>query len=351
MLFVNNEHLNLNLSLDETPPKHKNFIREFETFKQEIRDFKFPVVFKVKRSDTRKQNSYKGHYEPTPADRISLKATHQSSTGNEEWVYQKTFPRLKPNGQPTWKEPFEWVRGSMLIHENQLDKLFFIMKKSPYLKTKLIYHHDPALIARNKVKAAELKNEVEFLILNPKSEISGNYEFLKTIAKSFGVPKVEGKAIDEVKLSLLTKVLSGDDIKTKGAQAFIKACNMDEGIKNKAKIQDAADKGIIKWTPNRKQVTFLGEKGDPSKVVYTVTGRAEFWLDEFSNYLKGDTPLLKKILAGVEGGKIHDFSVEDVDEMMGDWEKVKEICGDIGIKSVGRKKEDIADDLRAYALS
>ena len=344
MLFVNNEYLNLNLDLDETPAKHKQFKREFEEFKKEIKDFKFPVVFKVKRSDVRKQNPYKGHYEPTPADRITLKVTHQSPTGNEEWVYQRNFPKLKPSGQPIWKDAFEWVRGSMLVHENQLDKLFFIMKKSPYLKTKVLYHYDPALIARNKVKAIELKNKVESLIFNESSPVSNNYEFLRTIAKSFGIPKIDGLDNSEVKLALLNKVLAGDDIKSKGAQYFIDACNMDDGVKTRAKVQDAVDKGVIRYTPGKRQVTFAS-----GSEICTVDGRPEFWLDEFVKYLKENPNVLTKIVGAVSDNKLHDFKPEDVDNIMEDRDKVKEICSDLGIRVVGRKKEDVADDLRAYA--
>lgn len=346
MLFVNNDWLNLSLDVNDSPAQHKQFIREYQEFLKECEYFKFPVVLKTRRSSPKLNKS--GQAEPTPSDSLSMKSTVQGKNGTETWVFQKTFPTKKTNGEHNFRDTYEWVRGNMLIHENQKDKLFYMLKKSPYVRTGILFHYDPEMIAKKKAEKMKLETDVQSLIYSDKSPLVQDREKMRVVAKSFGVPKVDKMSIAEIQEALLNKVRQGDDINTKGMKTFIEACNLDDEIHDLAMYQDAVDMGVVRYNPRTKQWAFVGKGGKDSSVICQVESKGNE-LRVLARHLKTDETNYNRILVAMKSGKLINVNPEDVDGL--GWEELKKHCQVAGIKCVGRKKEDAADELREYLIN
>jgi hypothetical protein len=341
MLFVNNEWVNLNLSEQDAPVNHKQYIREYNDFLKETEDFKFPVVLKLKRAKNDVNKS--GHLEPARATSISFKADAQGKSGGEQWIYHTRFPEKDKNGKNRWRESNEWVRGSMIIHENQKDKLFFLMKKSPYVTRGILFHYDPVMIAKRRAEKREQENEVVTLIYSKTSPLVQNPDLLRIIAKSFGIAKVDKLSIGEIQEKLEARVKSGDDVSSKGMKAFLRACEVDLVIKSRAQIQDAIDKGIVRLSPNTREWGFA-DGGKITKVICKCSGRHGEELQELYEYLKTDKSSLDKIILVSETGSVIDYTAEDVDNIP--WERLRDDALSVGIRVVGVKKEKVTDDMR-----
>lgn len=344
-LFVNGEWFNPGLKLDEQPPAHKKFKKQYDAFIHSTQPFRWPVTLKVGRANKIKTDS-RGNPIPPPSDNLSWKAVINTPDGADTWVYQPSIPE-KRDGEYRFRKLGEWVRGSLIIHKTQMDKLFYFMKKAPYLGGTLV-HHDPAADAMKRAAKREVEAKLYYLIYNRESELYQNAPLMRDIAKSWGVKRVGDMTLAEVQEALFEKVTQGDDIRTRGPQAFIDSVADRETVSRQAKAQDAIEKGLVVFNDEEMAWKYksLGvETANICKLDASDKGKE---LEALLDYLSRSPEDEARVLHAAKTGRLTEFNERDIDGM--DWSEIRSEVRVAGIKSAmsGRTKDDVKDDLREW---
>ena len=340
-LFVNGEWFNPTLVKSEQPSGHTYYKDEFDEFIKKIEHYKNPVVLKVRRVNKALTDS-KGVPVPPPSDNFSYKQRILTAQGTETWVYQETFPDKK-DGEYKFKNLGVWVRGRMSLQKSEKERLFYLMKKSGYLKDKLI-HHDPAAIAKERAQKEEMKAKLYFHIYNQESGLAKSAPRLKELALSFGVRKVKDMGIDELRNALFEKVTAGDDLRTKGIKAFLEALTDKPQTSKEAQVQDAIEREIILYNSQNREWRFIS-KGEETAVICKV-GEGEDSVPSLMKHLSRNPSIENRILYAIETGKLSELKPSEVEDLP--WDVFKRECEIAGIKATGRKRDASNDDLREW---
>lgn len=343
-LFVNNEWFNPRLPLETQPSAHKDYKKTYDRFVEEVRSFKSPVTLKIRRANKIRTDS-KGTPLPPPSDNLSWKSVVNTASGSETWVYQESIPEKK-DGEYRFRKMGEWVRGSLVIHPSrQMDKLFYFMRKSPYINRTLI-HYDPAAEAQRKVLTKQLEAELYFHIYNRDSDLVKEPNRLRDIAKSWGVKKVSELSIPEIQEELFSKVTSGDDRRTKGIKAFIDSVGDKSKISREARIREAIEKDVISLNDMEMAWKFKSRGKETAEICKVESSDKGKEISVLMDYLSRHPIDENRILHAVKTGKLSKFTSEDVESL--EWTELTRECQVAGISYAGKKKEKIYEELREW---
>ena len=342
-LFVNGEWFNPKLDKSDQPSAHKHYKDEWDEFFRQTENFKFPVKLKARRADKKRTDS-KGTPVQVPATNLSYKTTIVTPNGAETWVLQEKFPE-KIDDQYRFIDLGVWFRDAILVHRHERDKLFFLMKKTTYLRN-ILYHFDPAAKALERAQKEALKGQIYFLVYNSQSPIVSDQKKLKDIAKSFGVKKVDSLSLSEIQTQLFDRVMAGDDIRSKGPKAFVSECEDTPVAGKQARIQEAIEKELITFNKHTMEWRFKARDKETAVIckVDSVGGERKALLD----YLKDHPEDENRILTALSTGRLSKLTHEDIDALS--WEDLLRECDVAGIKrpSKGRDKEAVKDELREW---
>lgn len=341
-LFVNGEFFNHNLSVEEQPSHHKNFKKDFDTFKEEMRNLKDPVTLRIKRNIAPTDSI--GQRVQGPSTNIPYRVKRDTPTGSETWVYQDTFPSKNPSGDFAFKRVSQWVRKQMSVPKNQADKLFFLMEKSGFLGY-ILDHHDPAAIARKRKQEQELRHKFEWLMFNEDSDFVKDRDKMKDLARAYKIRNTDTKSFDEVQMELYDTIDKDPDKHKRKMRRFVEECYDTETIGRKVKIQRAIEKGYI--TFNTKDLTWMFAKdGKPTAEICTVDrsaiGGGES--DALVDYLKRNPKDQKRLFNALKTGRMSEYIREDVDNLHKD--EIKREAKILGLKVDFVKYEDVVDSLK-----
>lgn len=343
-LFVNGEWFNPALKKEEQPSAHRKLKEDYDNFIfREAANFKYPVELRVKRTMKRLTDSRGTPVQP-PTDNLNYRQSVQSSDGTEAWVYQKKFPQKK-DGEYTFIDMGEWIRGSIRIQPSEKDKLYYLFKKSGRVGSTLI-HHDPEAIARKRAEDNALKAQLYFQIYNFESPLVKEPRRLKELAQSFGVRKVSSLSIPEVQNALFDIVNAGDDVRTRGPRKFLEAASDYDTASKEAQIQEAIEKEVIVFNSAESEWRFLS-RGQETSTIYKVDEGGSK-VEALLEYLKRHPMIENRILIAARTGKLTELKPEDIDGL--NKAELDRECKIAGVRGYapGRSKEDVKDDLREW---
>lgn len=343
-LFVNGEWFNPALEENSQPSQHKRHKQDYDAFVEETKHFKFPVTLKVKRANKIRTDS-KGTPLPPPSDNLSWKSTIQTPYGSETWIYQLAVPEKKDGEYVLNRKLGEWVRGSLIIHKSQMDKLFYFMKKSGALR-RILFHYDPAAEAGRKVAQREMEAELYFLIYNKDSELVRDPNRMRDVAKSWGVRNVDSLELSEIKTDLFEKVISGDDRRSRGVKAFMDAVKNKGAVSRQAKIQEAVEKRVIVFNDTDMAWKFVADGNETADICKLDTADRGREREALIEYLSRNAMEENRILYALRTGRLSEFTAKDVDTMS--WSEMIQECKIAGIRTTGVNKEKVKDDLRDW---
>ena len=140
------------------------------------------------------------------------------------------------------------MRRSISIPTTKKDKIFYMMYLSPAAisgRTKVLDLEQEAV---NKVEQIKAKTRVDFLLTDDEFNILDDSR-KRVIAKSFGVANVDALKIESVVLKLKSIIDEADKQgdKDRGTDAFLEAVKNNNTTDIKANVQDALDKGKVKY--------------------------------------------------------------------------------------------------------
>jgi len=207
MIYVNNERINLE--------GDSRFAKEFQDAAKKIKKRGFPVVFNLNPKRVKIEISTKGaRNKRFPPQYIPYKATIDTPTGSEQWVYSRTTPVKDRNGNLKFNNNGRWVyKTSFLLTKNDLDLIFFLEYKCPLIKNNTFIVENKVLEAQ-KLADKEAKDvEIKFYIYGETSPLARFPEKLRTLAAAYGVRNALDKKPDGeyiIDISIIKHELFGE---------------------------------------------------------------------------------------------------------------------------------------------
>lgn len=345
MLYVNGERVKLD--------GDSKYAKEFQSAKKEIEKVGWPVKLRVVYSWVHGTQTKDGQWvQHVPPQYINYVATeYREDEGSIEWRYSPT-PARKKNDElifPTRGQRFfENNKRVMSFNPDKIDLLFFLLYKSPHRDS--IYELvDERGEAQKRVEQKRQLARLTEALYGSNSPLSGNLTLTKTIASSWGIPKVQ-ESTESLLLDRLERaVMEGERLKNKGKNMrgideFIQDLSLDERTKIRAVIQEAVDKGIIGFSENTHNYGwfFLDSNNQWSDKIQTMSPRSydvrQQKLADFLLHNKGVLNMLKTEIGQAE--EPDDFDPLRIREPEY-WKELVRKGKELGIKVVGRPKEEV----------
>ena len=189
-----------------------------------------------------------------------------------------------------------------------------------------------------------MKAKLYYHIYNQESGLAKSLPRLRELALSFGVRKVKDMEIDEVRNELFERVMAGDDVRTKGIKAFLAALTDKPQTSKEAHIQSAIEKEVIVFNNQEHEWRFIS-KGEETAVICKV-GQGDDPIPSLMKHLSRNPSIENRILYAIDTGKLSELKPSEVEELP--WDVFKRECEIAGIKSHGRKRDALNDDLREW---
>jgi len=263
MLLINSKPLEKIALQQETHPMH-SFALEYEKGMRELRaQFGNQITFhrpgfprKTKGLDS-KNRPVDNLALPTPPMIIKFSARVQGDAGMEVWEYSPGQARPLPNGlwEPTGKRSQFVYEILSLSLDKEADFAFWLYYKSPYLSRKKegkgrLYLYDPAKEARKKGDKKRAELDLNTAIYGTLG--AGNEDQLKLVAQSFGIPNVDKKDPDQIRLELENTILTNEQKKKSNAHArgvneFLSEVKITDATRLRSLITVAIDNKWITW--------------------------------------------------------------------------------------------------------
>jgi len=229
------------------------------------------VVFQ--NGDKIRINKGTGLVEPPRIQTVAVKNTVPDESGfsDDTWVYCERSPRVLQNGEVEYDLAPIMMRRSISIPTTKKDKIFYMMYLSPAAisgRTKVLDLEQEAV---NKVEQIKAKTRVDFLLTDDEFNILDDSR-KRVIAKSFGVANVDALKIESVVLKLKSIIDEADKQgdKDRGTDAFLEAVKNNNTTDIKANVQDALDKGKVKYEEKNMFFYYADGNGNVAKKIVSV---------------------------------------------------------------------------------
>ena len=347
MIYVNGERVKLN--------GDSQYAKEFQKKKPEIEAVGWPVKLRIVPTWVTGTKASDGQWvQNVPPQFINFVATEFSEDeGSVEWRYSPTPARKKGDELifPTRGERFfENNKRVMSFNKDQIDLLFFLIYKSSH-KGRIFEVVDERGEAENRVSIKRKQAKLTEALYGTSSPLTGNFNMIKTVAQSWGIPNVERSTESLLLDNLERAVMEGQKMKDKGKNVrgideFIKDISMDELTKIRAVVQEAIDANVIAFNENTHNYGwfFLDGEGKWSTKIQTMSPRSyDIRQQKLAEYLLHNKSVLNMIKAEIG----HEEEPDDLDpskirEMK--WEDIKKKGKELNIPVVGRPKEEVYRD-------
>ena len=300
MLYVNGELLNTRNRAEGY--KYNEFVTEYYELALKLRK-QFGDVLHIQTRQKMRVDS-KTRYPRYPAAKGLLKqASVATDSGVYEWIYSPHTLKVD-DGVVVLDEPNIIIdKGEFFINivENP-DLAFFCF----YTKKVALNEHLPGkfhivdLEGKNQDEADKLRLEGKLanLIFSSIPE-----ENLKTLAKSWGIPGVETKPLETVRVELHAKVLFNDESnkkggagKFRGVQDFIDSSEVGFYDQVAALVRDAEEKGRLLFEPADRRWVIDYEDGHTPYILKELSGsEVQTPVEALISFLISENEKLRKL--------------------------------------------------------
>lgn len=175
-------------------------------------------------------------------------------------------------------------RGDMVINSSQKDLIIFLLNHPRRAKNKygdgnkrpLFYLEDKNAEAAEKVAAESAKAKMKKYLYDDESRLPE--EDLRTIAKALRVP-----AVDQMELPLVQ--VSIEEHCKNNPHKFLQFKGVGKDVKMRSNLQEAAEKGIIKYDPLKRKWLFINSETEKEAFISPVRN-TENEMDALISWLK-----------------------------------------------------------------
>lgn len=190
-------------------------------------------------------------------------ATVKTKEGSDVWRYAEN-KIIGTNGKIVWSPHNFFLRGSRWLQAEDIELIYWLVRCCPFLEggdnwngkvPKCAIEDLRGEAEKKAAREAEIAT-MKALIYSP--DIGLSEDKLRIIAKAYFIKDVDDLSFPQVKLAVETMVQRD---RANGIQNFIDLTKAEITLKIKSSIQQAVDRGIIDYMPNRKMWAWLTEKG------------------------------------------------------------------------------------------
>lgn len=246
--------------------------------------------------------------------------------GEQKWVYSPASAKKEGDVMMPSEPSLFITQGSLSVSISEKPQLVFFLSKHHWLQKGIISVFDENEVedklAREREEAAELNR-----IVYTKDSPLADEQVLRTVARKWGVGRLDTMKVNAVKNALFNKVHDMETLKKRkqsntGIAEFLEDMNMGENVVVGEDIQLAIDKGLLTFSKVSNEWLLTVEKGEDPWTITMVsgadTGRAKEVLAEYLTRNKKDAERLSNVISGnakIQYGQIVDGPPEeDVDE-------------------------------------
>ncbi len=300
-------------------------------------------------------------------------------TGNMRSVALKSWPKLqsgirisvKEKGKLIEKGPYTMVwndsqveilnnipilgEKNFLVKEGLLtvdlrtdpDKAYFLQFHN-VCRSGEFYIDDPAKNAREEVAGYKEEQKVRDFMFSSYSPIAKNDAILFKVARRWGLPNVEDRTPDEVKLELFDIVMSQEEAKkrnpnVRGVSEFLQDTQLGAGVKAGELVSLAEDKGVLTYSVPRGEYQIMMPGRTVTEPYFQIPpDKLHRKRDYLIETLTMDDSLMVKLersLGIEEDDKSVQFDVSNVNNYK--YAELQTFAASFGIKSMGVKKVDL----------
>ena len=221
------------------------------------------VIIKYPKS-AYKKNAKNDRPDSAAGKHIPMTAIKSENGIPVEYTYYESAVPGKNGGPTTYTPPIWTLSGTKLV--DNIELAWFLYYCSPYgYKTEaasgsahnFFEFENKVTEAREYIQKTQVINRAKVYILD--DEIGLSDDKVRTLAKSYNL-NVKDLDIAEVRQALDTHLTALYNMKRKNPQVyqdFLDNCDMGEGVKMKAEIQDAIDNEIIKYDARNGKKSFF----------------------------------------------------------------------------------------------
>ena len=365
--LVNGRELNFNERDDSGKPVDKHAAKVEEGIKTIKKDYKLPVRFKYVENYKTINPEHPSRPEQPANIPIKTIVTVKGDNGQEIWQYYETS-RPSPRGDklvygPSWV-PFS---GSMMIGEDKIDKLYFMIFLCPHVKNGLCPSkaRKSHYLIEDKYREAKRVAEKEAEIARVKMLIyDDSYGLgekkLISLAMAYYIPGVEDLTLPEIQNSLWKTVEMESKSSNDAFSNFIDNSGIGETIRIRALVQEAIEKKCIDvhGRMGKKTWRWMDDKEYGETICSILPGRKpKDVLIEHLSRNREDIEILKNYILGeTHIPDTHDENVRivkktEVDEQNTNTEQsdkkieepVSEKGGIFNLRSRGKIKDELID--------
>jgi len=260
MLLINKEKLSISAADNPSHPQHK--IAKFyldgtrhisETYGRYMR-FIDPRQPRHTRGADSRGNEIPKMKEPDTITKIPLKASYyDKDRGTEIWACCLGDPILHPNGQYDLgnTRAITITSDKVVDTEKDMDLAFYLAYISPFVRKKVIKIDDPKMDAKKLGDIRRAEVERQMAIWNMLTD----EDKLKTMAQAYGVPNVNQKEPDIIRMELEKILLEADkrkkvDFTVRGTKEFLEEMKVKDNVILRSFIQQAIDDKTIVYKLN-----------------------------------------------------------------------------------------------------
>ena len=267
---------------------------------------KFPVRLTYP-EDRIKVSPSKHNKLPDKPNSISfpLRATVKTGMGSDEWRYAENRT-VDGKGMVKYSPTHFALTGTFILQENDIELIWFLYTKSPYVLGGENYNGRPAkcvfedVVGKAELNALREEEMATVKALIYSSKMGLKEADLRRVAKAYFIPNVDDMTFAQVKLALNVEI---NRDRQHGADRFLKMIDAEKHLETRAVLQEAIDRKLIKYTINKREWVWLNSAGRASGVIARVVVGTDP-NEALTDYYMADKEFQANLQGSLKGDKV-----------------------------------------------
>jgi len=205
---------------------------------------------------------------------IDFVASVKTPNGTDVWRYAERVTTDKNGNKKYFPKKFK-LMDIVRLGENDMEKIFFLLKKSPFckggdnqgLRVKFMFED---LVGAAEKRAAERAKKVKInSLLYGDAKVGLPMERIRGLAKAMFISGVEGLTDAQVRNHLYDKVSDNKD----GLRTLMDLIDTEKEYDTRLAIQEVIDTGKLVYDPTKRTWSWRVENEKPQPILHVAPGK------------------------------------------------------------------------------
>lgn len=342
MLYLNSKFIDFN----NPAPEFREIADDFHKKTAKLKERFGQAVTIISRKEPKLNAT--GIIEPVANATIPLHIATKGANGREEWLYCEVAPEFKDGVLvPETKQKIVQYGELRIDLETDPDFAYFLLEKHSMIKRGKYVLVDNESDEKKKADKRAREVSLTSMIYGENSQLNLDLNFLRLVAKRWGVGAADGMSKPVLQNALYDQVTASENKKGgRGIDDFLKDVKSTDNagqLKIAGTVRDAIDSKAIVFDNVTKQWLINYQDG-VSKPLMTVAIEDMPKKEEILIlYLQSDNHLYSQLLAAMGGEKsvvkasIEKEAVRNTDDLSA----LRGYAKSLGINSFGKKKDEL----------